>query len=71
MVRSKRRYFIRTRGASAWESVTKEEYVRHERSAGFHNTLGQPFEPATSLFSSTSYGYEGRLEYGDRDPNKQ
>lgn len=67
MVRSRRRYFIRAR--SKWEAVTKEEYVRHERAAGFHNTMGQPDEPATGAFSSTDYGYEGKIEYGDRDPN--
>lgn len=69
MVRSRRRYFIRAAGDTLWTLVTKEEYVRHERAAGFHNTMGQPDEPATSSFSSSVYGYEGRLEYGDRDPN--
>lgn len=66
MVRSRRRYFIRDR---RWVEVTKEEYVQHERSAGFHNMMGKPDEPATGGFSSTSHSTEGRVEYGDRDPN--
>lgn len=30
--------------------VDKAEYIRVERACGFHNTLGQPDEPATSWF---------------------
>lgn len=58
----KERYFITIFGESEME-VTKEEYVQHERAAGFHNTLGQPDEPATSAFNN---GYDrGRIKYGE------
>lgn len=40
-----------------WEEVSKEEYVRAERGAGFRNTLGKPDEPATAAFSGN--GQEG------------
>lgn len=30
--------------------VTKEEFVKAERMAGFNNTMGQPTEPATQGF---------------------
>lgn len=69
MARSRRRYYIRTK--PRWVEVDKATYVRHERAAGFHNTLGQPDEPATSGFSASNYDTEGRLEYGDRDPNER
>lgn len=68
MVRSKRRYFIREK--PKWREVDKATYVRHERYAGFRNTMGQPDEPATSGFSSSNYEVEGRLIYGDGDPNE-
>lgn len=68
MVRSRRRYFIRQR--PKWVEVDKETYVRHERYAGFRNTMGQPDEPATGSFSSSSYDVEGRLIYGEGDPNE-
>jgi hypothetical protein len=71
MVRSRRRYFIRTAGEPKWVETDKATYVRHERNAGFHNTMGQPDEPATSGFSSSNYDMEGRLVYGDHDPNEQ
>ena len=35
-----------------WSEVSKEEYVRIERAAGFHNTMGEPDEPATASFSN-------------------
>lgn len=35
-----------------WVEVTKEQYVKAERSAGFRNTMGQPDEPATASFGS-------------------
>lgn len=41
-----------------WREVTKEEYVNAERAAGFHNTMGQPDEPATASFG-TSRGQRG------------
>jgi hypothetical protein len=45
--------------------VTKAEYVRAERRAGFFNTLGEPEEPATASFSGTAEGHpvSGRTEY--------
>jgi hypothetical protein len=46
-----------------WTEVTKEEYVRAERAAGFRNTLGRPEEPATAGFSSTNYHKVGKVRY--------
>lgn len=46
-----------------WIEVTKEEYVRAERAAGFRNTMGRPDEPATAGFSSSNYRKRGRLRY--------
>lgn len=43
-----------------WREVDKQTYVNHERNAGFHNTMGQPNEPATGSFSSTEWPWEGR-----------
>ena len=36
-----------------WREVTKEEYVRAERQAGFHNSMGYPDEPATAAFGDS------------------
>ncbi len=52
-----------------WIQVTKQEYVRVERAAGFNNTMGQPDEPATSGF----VGLDGScgvtlFGYGPPDP---
>lgn len=69
MVRSRRRYYIRTVGNDRWVETDKKTYVGHERSAGFRNTMGQPDEPGTSAFSSSRYHTEGLLIYGERDPN--
>lgn len=41
------RYFL-----TEEREVTKEEFVAAERKAGFHNTMGQPLEPATASFSN-------------------
>lgn len=51
------RYFL-----TEEREVTKEEYVRAERKAGFHNTMGQPNEPATASFSDGKVS--GRMEEG-------
>jgi len=44
-----------------WRQVSKEEYVRAERAAGFRNKLRQPKEPATGSWSRGSKA--GRTEY--------
>ena len=54
------RYFLKTDWTN-WKEVTKEQWVRAERSAGFHNTMGQPDEPGTGGFSA--YGVCGKLLY--------
>lgn len=54
------RYYLRNE-TTDWREVTKAEYVQAERAAGFHNTLGQPHEPATHSFSAASV--HGRTEY--------
>ena len=50
-----KRYFLK-RGDAAWEEVTKAQFVSAERGAGFHNTLGQPDEPATGGFGNGGLG---------------
>jgi len=61
------RYFLRVGSATRWQEVTKEEWVSAERSAGFHNTMGRPDEPATAGFSNGSVS--GTLRYrGERLP---
>ena len=53
-------YSIRL-GEGEWREVSKEEFVKYERQAGFYNTLGQPNEPATGGFSGRQI--EGRISY--------
>lgn len=48
------RFWISTDNGATWTEVSKERYVEVERMAGFHNTLNQPDEPATSAFSSSN-----------------
>lgn len=54
------RYFVTYRGGVEVE-VSKADYVNVERANGFHNTLGQPGEPATS-------GFSGRTASGRQEP---
>lgn len=56
------RYYVTTDERGERE-VDKAEFVNVERRAGFHNTLGQPDEPATGGFSSTNPPLRGRIEY--------
>lgn len=58
------RYYLTTPGTPEVE-VTKAEYVRAERAAGFHNTLGQPEEPATAAFGTAKIS--GRTDWGSGD----
>lgn len=46
------------------QEVSKAEFVKAERLAGFRNTMGQPREPATAGFGATVYGtrIKGRIE---------
>lgn len=44
-------YWVRY-GDLNWVEVDEAEYVRVERAAGFHNTLGQPDKPGTAAFSN-------------------
>lgn len=60
--KEKYRYFVTTDERGERE-VTKEEYVRVERNAGFWNTLGRPDEPGTSSFGSSDPRLSGRIEY--------
>ena len=57
------RYFLKLEGLPEFE-VPKDQYVMHERNAGFWNTRGEPDEPATAGFSSSRYPYRGRIQYG-------
>lgn len=58
------RYFLKLQfePESAYREVSKEEFVRAERNAGFRNTMGQPLEPATGGFSG--HGVSGKVQYG-------
>lgn len=47
------RYFVKV-GEGSWRECAKKEFVHLERQAGFHNTLGQPNEPATGGFSGSN-----------------
>ncbi len=58
------RYYLTENGLE--REVTKKEYVRAERNAGFRNTLGEPLEPATAAFGSTNPDVSGRIVYGGR-----
>lgn len=51
-------YFVR-RDQGEWNHVSKEEWVRAERAAGFVNTMGHPNEPGTHSFSNGLI--EGRI----------
>lgn len=65
------RYFL-TYHLGEEREVTKDEYVRAERAVGFHNTLGQPHEPATSSFGGASV--RGRTVYvpaGETTPEEK
>ena len=61
------KYFIKL-GDSPWVQVTKAEFVSKERNAGFHNTMGQPDEPATGGFSGSPGGetISGKVRYNKR-----
>lgn len=55
-------YFVRIDGGK-WQEVSKQEFVRNERMAGFRNTMGERDEPATNSFSSSprrGHSIEGR-----------
>lgn len=53
---------------NSWREVSKEEWVRAERAAGFRNTMGEPDEPATSSFSARRVA--GTITV-DEDPNER
>lgn len=46
------RYWV-SRDNEPWQEVDKAGWVSAERSAGFHDTLGQPNEPGTGGFTHT------------------
>lgn len=48
-------------GNDPWRAVSKEEWVRIERKAGFHNTAGKPGERATDIFNGN--GHQGTGVY--------
>lgn len=55
------RYFLSVDGHPETETeVSKEEWVKAERRAGFNNTMGHPEEPGTGGFSGG--GIRGRIE---------
>lgn len=58
---SEYRYFLKTAWLpdDMWVEVTKAEFVRAERDAGFRNTMGEPDEPATGGFHG--HGVTGKV----------
>jgi hypothetical protein len=59
------RYFL-AMDDHEWGEVDKEGYVKAERLAGFHNTMGMPDEPATAAFGGPGPGgheIRGKIEY--------
>lgn len=61
------RYFLGVDGHPETEvEVTKAEFVRAERNAGFHNTMGRPDEPATGGFGNGSIRGRVELVFPDR-----
>ena len=56
-------YYLSTDWLHVWQEVTKEEYVRAERTAEFYPTYGRSWdEPATAGFSGA--GVIGSISYG-------
>lgn len=57
------RYFLKGdwQGEEGWVEVTMEQFVKAERTAGFHNRLGRPDLPATAGFSGG--GVQGKVDY--------
>lgn len=51
--------------AGEWIEVTMEDYVKAERAAGFHNTLGEPDQPATVMFNGKDgpHTVQGKTTY--------
>ena|SRR5665213_397553 len=48
---SEERFFLKTDWTS-WQEVTKEQWVKAERNAGFINTMNKPDELATGGFNA-------------------
>lgn len=51
-------------GDGDWYEVSKRQWVLAERMAGFHNTMGEPNEPATATWSVNKRGLNmaGKIE---------
>lgn len=56
MAKSPNKIYFLKHDDGPWEHVSKEEWVRAERNAGFVNTMGRPLEPGTSSFGATKHG---------------
>ena len=56
------RYFLRAQWQEQWQEVTREQWIRAERMAGFRPKYGGD-GPATGGFSG--YGVSGKIEYAD------
>lgn len=55
-------YLLKADWQTEWQKVTKEEWVRAERSAGFRPASGGYDDPATGGFGG--HGISGRIKYG-------
>lgn len=67
-IKAMARYFI-SEGNEPDVEVTKAKFVAIERREGFHDTMGEPDEPATAGFGSNRHGegIAGRIVW-DRSP---
>lgn len=55
-----KKYYLKGNWESGWTEVTKDDWIRAERSAGFRSKFGDDHE-ATGGFSGG--GISGRIEY--------
>lgn len=59
-------YQLRLRGIGEWMTVTREQWVKAEQLAGFHNHRTRPDDPATGGFSNDLV--EGRIVQQSGNP---
>jgi len=61
------KYYLKGNWEKEYKEVTKEEYIRAERSAGFRSKFGDN-EIATAGFSG--HGVDGKVDYEKGDYNE-
>jgi len=55
------KYYLKGNWEKEYKKVSKKEYIKAERAAGFRNKVGGENEIATAAFSG--YGVSGKVEY--------